>query len=83
MENVILDPFPSEKNLEHIRRLQGEGLAHSTGFGSPHSSTGARWALGVVKEIIQFGLHLWNGSSKHLCTSAVSKAELNPSSWAT
>lgn len=26
MENVTLDPFPSEKNLEHIRKLQGEGF---------------------------------------------------------
>lgn len=55
MENVSLDPFLSEKNLEHIRRLQGEGLGHSAGFGSPHSSTAARWALGVVNGSTSLG----------------------------
>lgn len=54
MENVTLDLFPSEKNLKHIRRLQGEGLPTQQGL--DHSSAGARWALGEVSESAQLGL---------------------------
>lgn len=36
-----LDPFPSEKILNVLQHCEGMELAHSVGFGLPHSSTAA------------------------------------------
>ena len=66
-----LDPFLSEKILNILQDCEEMGLAHSAGFGSPHSSTGARSTIGVANKSPQFELYVYGGTLPNTCASVL------------